>query len=105
MDDDNYVFQGHSIGVFTRTVSGRIKLSKNRNFANVVGFEMKEFGQLFHGVMNEYLLLFLEAGRALRQEFRSLHFGDAALGAIPYPTEFLCGFLQVGGHGCSRGEL
>jgi hypothetical protein len=44
MDDENYAFEGDRIGVFTQTVSGRIKLSKSGNFAKVVGFEMKEFG-------------------------------------------------------------
>ncbi len=81
-DNENYVFEGKKQGHYERKISGQIKLKLNRLSAEVLNFNMNEFGQVYSGVMNRYVMLSSKKSKQLLQRFKLIDFGDyyAAMG-------------------------
>lgn len=82
LKNENYTFEGIRTGYFNRLISGKIELKLNRLTGEVTNFNMNEFGQVYDGVMNRYVILSSEKGKKLLQIFKSIDFGNyyAAMG-------------------------
>ena len=82
LDNQSYSFEGIRQGYFKRKISGKIKLKLNGLSGEVTNFIMNEFGQMYSGVMNRYVILSTKNGKRLLERFQSIDFGNyyAAMG-------------------------